>query len=154
MIVGRTSAFGTAQVRAGVKVDPQADCWIEWIAPASGILHCSHLSTAARAGIGLGLVILFLALIYFLALVFSLVTYRRRRVAQANQGHQPNGGSAYNGHDGLPPYAPQYQPQGQGGPSGIPDYAYDPNAEFAPPAGSPPQYHSPPIERHKGPYHV
>ncbi|KAI9432267.1 hypothetical protein H4582DRAFT_1116824 [Lactarius indigo] len=40
--------------------------------------HCDRLSSAARAGIDL---IFFLL---FLALVFSLVTYRRRRPAQAN----------------------------------------------------------------------
>jgi len=77
-------------------------------------------------------VILFFALVYFLALIFSLVTYRRRRAAQVNQQHQPNGGSAYNGYDGLQPYAPQYPPQTQGGPGGVPDHAYDPNSGFAP----------------------
>jgi len=80
----------------------------------------------------------------FIALIFSLVAYRRRRAARAGlayvQQHQLNGGSAYNGYDGLPPYAPQYQLQAQGSPGGVPDYAYDPNAGFAPvrPTSSPP----------------
>ncbi|KAH9059641.1 hypothetical protein EDB87DRAFT_1620657 [Lactarius vividus] len=169
MIVRRTSAFSAAQTRTiaiillaglfpGVNADPDpwADCWIEYIHPASGILHCNHLSAAARAGIGLGLFILFLALFYFLALIFSLVTYRRRRATQSNQQHQPND---ENGSDGLPPYAHQYPPHAQGVPGDVPDYAYDPNAGFTPPAGSPPQYYPPPpgaplVEHHKRPYHV
>ncbi|KAH8981418.1 hypothetical protein EDB92DRAFT_1897856, partial [Lactarius akahatsu] len=159
---GRTSAFGAAQTRTiviilladllpGVKADPDpwADCWIEFIHPARG----------ARAGIYLGLFILFLALFYFLALIFSLVTYRRRRAPQANLQHQPNDENTDNGHDGLPPYSPQYPPQAQGVPRDVSDYAYDPNGRVAPPAGSPPQYHpplpgAPFVEHHKGPYHV
>ncbi|KAH9019743.1 hypothetical protein EDB84DRAFT_1516373 [Lactarius hengduanensis] len=168
--VGRTSTFGAARTIAiilladllpGIKADPDpwAECWIEFIHPARGVLHCYHLSAAARAGIYLGLFVLFLALFYVLALIFSLVTYRRRRAPQTNQQHQPNDESAYNGHDGLPPYVHQYPLQAQGVPGDVLDYAYDPNARVAPPAGSPPQYHPPPpgaplVEHHKGPYHV
>ncbi|KAH9013632.1 hypothetical protein EDB83DRAFT_287815 [Lactarius deliciosus] len=171
MTVGRTSAFGPAQTRtiaiilladllSGVKADPDpwADCWIEFIHPAHGTLHCNHLSAAARAGIYLGLFILFLALFYFLALIFSLVTYRQRRTTQPNQQHQPSDESTYNGHDGLPPYAHQYPLQVQGV-GDVPDYAYDPNGRVAPSAGSPPEYYPPPpgaplVEHHKGSYHV
>ncbi|KAH8988683.1 hypothetical protein EDB86DRAFT_2030309 [Lactarius hatsudake] len=169
MTVGRTSAFGAAQTRtiaiilladllSGVKADPDpwADCWIEFTHPARGTLHCNHLSAAALAGIYLGLFILFLTLFYFLALIYSLVTYRRRRTTQANHQHQPNDDSAYDGHDDLPPYAHQYPLQAQGVPGDVPD---DSNARVAPPAGSPPQYYLPPpgaplIEHHKGSYHV
>ncbi|KAH9167230.1 hypothetical protein EDB89DRAFT_135023 [Lactarius sanguifluus] len=128
---------------------------LSWSLCAHPPLPCLRHSTNIR-----GSVVLFLALFYFLALIFSLVTYRRRRTTQANQQqHQPNDESAYNGHDGLPPYAHQYPLQAQGVPGDIPDYAYDPNGRVAPPAGSPPQYYpSPPgaplVEHHKGSYHV
>jgi len=84
------------------------------------------------------------SVILFLALIFSLVTYRRRRAAQANLAYvvqgQPQGGNVYNAYGGQPPYAPQYPPQAHGGPGGVPDYAYDPNAGYAPvrPTSSPP----------------
>ncbi|KAH9167231.1 hypothetical protein EDB89DRAFT_1998543 [Lactarius sanguifluus] len=154
LTVGRTSAFNDALARtiaaillAGLLPGVRADCWLD----SQGFEHCDRLSSAARAGIGLGFFIL------FLALVFALVTYRRRRAAQANlayvQQSQHNVGGVYNGYGGQPPYGPQYPPQAHGG--GV----YDPNAGFAPPAGSPPQYYppppgAPPVEQYKGSYNV
>jgi hypothetical protein len=56
--------------------------------------------------------------------MFSMVTYRRRRAAQANLAYvQQSGGNAYGGQ---PAYAPQYPPQVYGG------TPYDPNSGFAP----------------------
>ncbi|KAI9457320.1 hypothetical protein BJY52DRAFT_1272947 [Lactarius psammicola] len=156
MTVGRRSAFSAtartiaAILLAGFLPGVKADCWID----SRGFERCDRLSTAARVGIGIGFFIL------FLALIFSLVTYRRRRAAQANLAYvhqnQPQGGNVYNAYGGQPPYGPQYPPPAHGGPG----YAYDPtNSGFAPPAGSPPQYYppppgAPPIDQHKGPYHV
>ncbi|KAH9013633.1 hypothetical protein EDB83DRAFT_287062 [Lactarius deliciosus] len=156
LTVGRTPAFNDALARtiaaillASLLPGVRAECWLD----SEGFRHCDRLSSAARAGIGLGFFLL------FLALVFSLVTYRRRRAAQANlayvQQNQHNVGGVYNGYGGQPPYGPQYPPQAHGGPGGM----YDPNAGFAPPAGSPPQYYppppgAPPVDQHKGSYHV
>ena len=71
--------------------------------------------------------------IIFLALITSLIVYRRRRAARANlafaQQHQQGGGNVYGGQM---PYQPQYPPQAYGGAAGIHSYAYDPNAGFAP----------------------
>ncbi|KAI9439023.1 hypothetical protein H4582DRAFT_108738 [Lactarius indigo] len=142
--VGRT-AFGdtlartiTAILLAGLLPGVRADCWLD----SEGFEHCDRLSSAARAGIGLGFFLL------CLALVFSFVIRRQRRAARANlayvQQNQHSVGGIYNGYGGQPPYGPQYPPQAHGGPGGVPDYAYDPNAGFAPPAGSPPQYYPPP----------
>ncbi|KAI9457322.1 hypothetical protein BJY52DRAFT_1272966 [Lactarius psammicola] len=114
--------------------------------------HC-NLSVAARVG-------LVFALIAVLSAMGWYMRWRWRLAAPANHAHtqqnQPNGGSAYNGQ---PPYAPQYPPQAHGGPNGVPQYVYNPNTGFAPPAGSPPQNYplSPgalPAEHYKEPYHV
>ncbi|KAI9432289.1 hypothetical protein H4582DRAFT_1118928 [Lactarius indigo] len=171
--VRRISTFSAAQTRnmttillagllPGVKAepDPWADCWIEFIHAGTGILHCNHLSAAARARIYLGLFVLFLVLFYFLALIFLLVTYRPRRVVRTNQQHQPNDDESTNtDEDGLPPYVHQYPPQAQGVPEDVPDCVCDPNEGAAPPTGSPPRYYPPPpsespVEYHKGLHHV
>jgi len=108
-----------------------ASCWID---SSSGVEYCDGLSPAARAAIGLGFFFV------FLAVLFGILGYRRRRLARANlvyveQG-RPGDGAAFVGN----PYGygggspPQYPPQAH----------YDPTTGFAPPGGSPPQYYPPP----------
>ncbi|KAN0129000.1 hypothetical protein V8E53_013150 [Lactarius tabidus] len=155
MTVGRISTLSSTLTRTvalillaallpAVKAD---NCWID----DDGYEHCDGLSTGARIGIGIGLWII------FLSLIFSMIVYRRRRAARANlaftQQHQQGG------YGGQTPYQPQYPPQAYGGAAGVHPHSYDPNAGFAPPAGSPPQYYpppsgAPPVDQGKMPYHV
>ena len=105
--------------------------------PRNGVEYCDGLSPAARAGIGLGFCKLPLSLkdglaltkevphppavFLFLAILFGLLGYRRRRAARANliyvQQPRPGDGGAY-GYGGGPQYPPQAH--------------YDPNSGFAP----------------------
>jgi hypothetical protein len=154
MTVGRISVLNTALTRtvaiillAGLLPGVKADCWID----SDGFEHCDGLSTGARIGIGIGLWII------FLSLIFAMIVHRRRRAAQANLAFaQQNQQGAFGGQM---PYQPQYPPQAYGGAAGIHPHAYDPNAGFAPPASSPPQYYppppgAPPVDQGKMPYHV
>jgi len=142
-IIGRTSVFTTASTRiftaillVGFLPGVSATCWID---ESSNREFCDGLSPAARVGIGIGFFLL------FMAVVFGLVGYRRRRFARSNlayinQTGNPNAyGNSYGYGGGPPPFGPQYPPQAHGSP-----YGYDPATGFAPPASSPPQYYAPP----------
>jgi len=131
MSIGRTSASTSSSIRIltaalliGFLPGVSASCWID----SSGVEYCDGLSPAARAGIGLAFFFL------FLAVLFGLLGYRRRRANRANlvyvQQPRPGGAGAF----GSPYGGPQYPPQAH----------YDPNTGFAPPGGSPPQYYPPP----------
>ncbi|KAI0283245.1 hypothetical protein BC826DRAFT_1060502 [Russula brevipes] len=146
MAVGRTSTFidsstriFTATLLAGFLPGVRADCWRD----GQGRRYCNGLSDAARAGIGLAFFLV------FLAAIFAMLTYRKRRAARANLAYVQQaqaGAGAYGpqyGPGGPGPY-PQYPPQAYN--SNAAPYAYDPSTGFAPPTNAePPQYYAPPL---------
>ncbi|KAI0296747.1 hypothetical protein B0F90DRAFT_1744784 [Multifurca ochricompacta] len=140
--------FLTAIVFLAILPGVKADCWFE----NDGTEHCNGLSSAARAGIGLGFFLV------FLGLLAAILVHRRRQSAQANliyvQQSRPQGGGNQQygfgpgvgggGGGGQGFYGPpQYPPQAYN--NGAIPYPYDPSTGFAPPAGNlPPQYYAPP----------
>ncbi|KAH8988681.1 hypothetical protein EDB86DRAFT_2030705 [Lactarius hatsudake] len=159
LTVGRTSIFSAMQTRTIVIIlladllpGVKADCWID----SDGFEHC-NTSLASRLGIAVASTGHSLFSSVCITQQTSALSYLYQRTGLV-LGHLRTAPPARcTGQTCQRPAEPaEWRIVSL---AASPTTAYDPNAGFAPPAGSPPQYYPPPpgapsVEYHKGLYHV